>query len=179
MAARRRLAGVLAFAGVLAATGCSNSTSASTSTMTTSSPGTATTSTPAGLAARTANVAVSAAIRAQLVTAGAALNNIPASEYSGLASGLTYYAFDPATDTYWAGARLDPAPSPNPSSPTQAQISSQDAGSYYLFQRPVSGSWKAYAAGNTGPGTACPVVVPAAVLAAGGWPAGSCRPSGA
>ncbi len=114
-----------------------------------------------------------------MVAAGAALNNIPVSEYAGLTPGLTFYAYDRATNTYWAGARLNPAPTPDPSSPTQAQISSQDAGSYYIFRRPPGGSWTAFAAGNTGPGTACPVAVPTPVLTVWGWPAGSCRPTGA
>jgi hypothetical protein len=125
------------------------------------------------------NVAVSDQIRAQLVATGAALNGIPPSQYTGLAPGLTYYALDETTKTYWAGARLVPAPSSNLSSPTRAQISSQDAGAYYLFKRPQSGSWTAYPAGNTGPGSSCPISVPAAVVGIWGWPAGSCRPSGA
>ncbi len=94
------------------------------------------------------------------MVAGAALNNIPVSEYSGLAPGLTYYAFDMGSDTYWAAARLVPAPSAEPSAPTRAQVASQDAGSYYVFSRPKGGSWTADAAGNTGPGTPCPVTVP-------------------
>jgi hypothetical protein len=114
-----------------------------------------------------------------LVDAGAAVNNIPASEYTGLAPGLTYYAFDQVTDTYWAGARLVPAPSSDPSNPTQAQVASQDEGSYYVFRQPKGGSWTAYAAGNVGPGTPCPVTVPTDVLLVWGWPAGSCRPTGA
>lgn len=124
------------------------------------------------------NVAVSDQIRSQLVAAGAALNGIPPSQYTGLAPGLTYYALDKTTGTYWAGARLVPAPSSNPSAPTQAQISSQDAGSYYVFKRPRSGSWTAYAAGNTGQGSPCPISVPAGVVGVWGWPAGSCRPNG-
>jgi hypothetical protein len=114
-----------------------------------------------------------------LVTAASALNNIPASEFSGLAPGLTYYALERSTGTYWAGARLVAAPSSDPANPTRAQVSTQDEGSYYVFKRVGGGSWTAFAAGNTGPGTTCPVTIPPAVLEVWGWPAGSCRPSGA
>jgi hypothetical protein len=180
MVLRRYFAGGLALAGVLGVAGCTSSTGAPSGATTTSAAGGDTTVTTGGQSARGAvNVPVSNGIRAQLVATGAALNNIPASEFTGLTPGLTYYAFDRDTNTYWAGARLDPAPSANPSSPTQAQISSQDAGSYYIFEQPRGGSWTAYAAGNIGPGTACPVVVPAAVLTVWGWAASGCRPSGA
>jgi hypothetical protein len=107
------------------------------------------------------------------------LNDIPVSEFSGLAPGLTYYALDQSTGTYWAGARLVAAPSSDPSNPTRAQVSTQDEGSYYVFRRSGGGTWTAYAAGNTGPGSACPVTIPPAVLQVWGWPAGGCRPDGA
>ncbi len=148
-------------------------------TTTTSAPVTTTTSAPvtttSGSGAQ--NLTVTNAIRSQLVAAGAALNNVPVSEYSGLAPGLTYYALDRATGTYWAAARLVPAPSSDPSKPTQAQIDAQDEGSYTLFTRAPGASWKAYPDGNTGPGTPCPVTVPADVVKVWGWPTGSCRPN--
>jgi hypothetical protein len=178
MRARQALVGAIVVSGSLLVASCSSTPSSNNST-TTSSPvptDAAPTSTTSS-SAEVANVPISDQIRAQLVATGAALNNIPASEYTGLAPGLTYYALDNTTRTYWAGARLVPAPSSNPSSPTQAQISSQDAGSYYLFNRPESGNWTAYPAGNTGPSSSCPISVPAAVLRVWGWPAGSCRPS--
>jgi hypothetical protein len=125
------------------------------------------------------NLTVTDAVRSQLLGAGAAYNGVPVSEYSGLASGLTYYAYDSATETYWAGARLSPVLTPADQPPSQAEISAQDAGSYLIFSQPKGGAWKAYAAGNTGQGTPCPVTVPAPVLAVWGWPAAGCRPSGA
>jgi hypothetical protein len=109
------------------------------------------------------------------LAAGAAVNNIPVSEYTGLAPGLTYYALDRATETYWAGARLVPAPSSDPSSATRAQVASQDDGSYYIFRQPLGGNWTAYATGASGPDTPCSITVPAAVVQVWGWPAGSCR----
>jgi len=139
----------------------------------------ATTSAPSTTmrSATAANLPVTDALRTQLVAAGAALNNIAASEYTGLAPGLTYYALDTTTGTYWAAARLVPAPSANPSDPTRAQVASQDAGSYYLFEQPRGGGWTAYPDGNSGPATPCPMPVPPGVLQVWGWAAGNCRPA--
>jgi FlaG/FlaF family flagellin (archaellin) len=167
--------------------GCSSSSTAGRSTTTLgpaqtaagTSSTTSTDSTSSTTSSQAVNVPVSDQIRAQLVDAGAALNKISISEYTGLAPGLTYYAFDRATGTYWAGARLVPAPSRDPANPTQAQVASQDAGSYFLFSQPQGGSWTAYAAGNVGPEAPCPTTVPSEVLAVWGWPSGSCRPTGA
>ena len=169
--------------------GCSSSSSPapSTSSPSTSAPATTTTSagsttasSAAAAAARSAvNVAVTDQVRSQLVAAGAAVNAIPVAQYRGLAAGLTYEALDRSTGTYWAGARLVPAPSSDPSNPTRAQVASQDDGSYYIFRGGPGGTWTAYAAGASGPQTPCPVTVPAAVVAVWGWPAGSCRPPGA
>ena len=191
MSPRTALAAAVLVAGSsLALAACSTSTPSTqgtTTTTATSAPVTTTTSAPvttttsapvtttSGSGAQ--NLTVTNAIRAQLVAAGAALNNVPVSEYSGLAPGLTYYALDRATGTYWAAARLVPAPSSDPSKPTQAQIAAQDEGSYTLFTRAPGASWKAYPDGNTGPGTPCPVTVPAGVVKVWGWPNGSCRPT--
>ncbi len=179
----RLVFGALAVAGSLSVAACStaphaqpapaSSNPAPTGTAPSSTAPSSTT--PSGAAV---DVTVSDQVRAQLVASGAALNGIPPSQYTGLAPGLTYYALDEATGTHWAGARLVPAPSSNPAAPTRAQISSQDAGSYYVFKRPESGSWTAYPAGNTGQGSPCPISVPAAVTGVWGWPAGSCRPPG-
>jgi hypothetical protein len=181
---KRILAGaVLGTIGLVVA-GCSSpSPSAqSNSTTSTSLPSTTTStgaqSSTTTSAAQAVNVPVTNQIRSQLVAAGAALNNIPVAQYSGLAPGLTYYALDTATQTYWAGARLVPAPSSDPSNPTRAQVASQDEGSYYVFTQPKGGSWTAHAAGNVGPSTPCPVTVPASVVAVWGWPSGGCRPAG-
>ena len=192
MRKRTGIAVALGVVAALAVTGCSSTSSTASSTTTSTTSGSSshatvtTTSSSVPQASTTTttgpatNVPVTNQIRSQLVAAAAALNNIPASEYTGLAPGLTYYALDNQTNIYWAGARLVPAPSTDPSQPTQAQVSSQDTGSYYVFQQPQSGgAWTAYASGNEGPGAPCPVTVPAAVLTVWGWPAGSCRPAGA
>lgn len=113
-------------------------------------------------------------VRSELVAAGAALNSLPPSDYTGLAPGETYYAYDASTGTYWAGAALIPSPSSTP-----AQVSAQDDGAYLLFDRPADGPWKAFAVGLAGTpdGSTCPIAVPAGILQLWNWPPGSCRPS--
>jgi len=159
--------------GALALAGCSSGTSQaakSSSTVSTTSTIAPSTST----APSTSNLVVTDATRAALEAAGAALNSLPAAAYTGLRPGETYYAYDSATRTYWAGAGLLPSPSSTP-----AQVSTQDDGAYLLFDRPQGGPWKAYGVGLAGSpeGTPCPVMVPDAILALWGWPAGSCRPA--
>ena len=72
------------------------------------------------------------AIRSQLVAAGAALNSLSPSDYTGLRPGETYYAYDATTQTYWASGGLSRAPSSMP-----AQVAAQDDGAYLLFLRPA------------------------------------------
>ena len=118
------------------------------------------------------NLVVTDQLRSALVAAGAALDQLPASDYTGLRPGETYYAYDASTQTYWAGAGLAPS-----SSSTPAQVASQDDGAYTLFRHTGSAPWTAYAVGVAGTeGSTCPTSVPAAVLALWGWAPGSCRP---
>jgi len=120
------------------------------------------------------NLVLTDAIRAQLVAAAAKLNGLPASAYSGLVHGESYYGFDPATNTYWAGGALDPSPSSQ-----QAEVSVQDDGGYYVFEEPAGGSWTASAEGMAGiEGATCSVSVPAALVALWHWAAGACHPAG-
>jgi hypothetical protein len=174
-----------AFAGgALVLGACSTTPGAqptTTTTTTASSPSSTSTSTAGGSTTTSptvSNLAVTDAIRSQLLAAGAAAEGAPVAQYNGLVTGLTYYALDRSTNTYWAAARLSPIITPGNQPPTQAEISSQDAGSYLVFSMPQGGAWKAYLAGNTGPNTPCPVTIPAGVLKVWGWAAGSCRPAG-
>ncbi|MDP9075646.1 MAG: hypothetical protein M3N98_16045 [Actinomycetota bacterium] len=128
------------------------------------------TSTPAASGAAQ-NLAVTNDVRAQLVQTVAAGNNLPASAYTGLQPGRTYYAFDPQTATFWAGAALVPS-----SSSVPAQVSVQDDGSYFLFHHSTGQGWTAQAVGVAGiAGTKCPTTVPASVLALWHWAPGTCR----
>lgn len=166
---------VLAAVAIVAA-GCSGSPS-SQAPASTSSTGAA--ASPATSPVRGAkNLIISDTVRTQLIAAVAAQNRVAPSEYSGLRQGLTYYAVDTTTETYWAGAQMVAAPSPNPNQPTQAQVSSQDEGSYYVFEEPRGGTWKVYATGGTPQLGACGITVPPAIIQAWGWPSGTCRSPG-
>jgi hypothetical protein len=156
---------------------CSASPAGNAARTTTSRPAsTSGTTTPATTTSlpTTSNLVVTNEIRSQLVAAGAALNSLPASDYTGLSPGETFYAYDASTGEYWAGAALVPSPSSTP-----AQVSAQDDGAYLLFNRPSDGPWKAFAVGLAGTpdGSTCPIAVPAGILSLWNWPPGSCRPA--
>lgn len=182
----RRISAALAVAGLAAIVGCgSNSGTPATTTAgaptTTGSSTTATATQPSttpatgttGSSSTAQNLLVTTALRAELLAAGAASHNLPVSAYTGLVPGRTYYAYDPATATYWAGAALVPSRSSVP-----AQVSVQDDGSYLLFSRTAGSSWQVESVGMTGiAGAKCPVAVPATVLAVWGWAPGTCRPA--
>ncbi len=152
-------------------TAASTSTAPTTTTSAAGSSSTsATTTTAQGTG--TQNLVVTDTLRTQLVQAGAALNSLAPSDYTGLVAGTTYYAYDAATATYWAAAGLVPSEASQ-----QAQVSVQDDGAYLLFQRTATGSWKAQSDGLGGVGgTPCPSDLPGAVVAVWGWAPGTCRP---
>jgi hypothetical protein len=130
-----------------------------------SPPPTTTTSTASDLPQTAENLVVTSSIRAELLAAAAATHDLPVSDYVGLAKGLTYYAYDPTDQLYWAGAALVPSPSS-----FQAQVGVQDDGGYNLFTRTKNGAWVSYNDGlGTVPGAKCAAVVPAAVRDAWGW----------
>jgi len=170
---------ILGGALVLALGACSGGSSNAKSTSTTAAQ-TTTTARTTGSTVRSSsttsptgvqNLPVTDQLRAQLVAAGAALHGTKPSDYNGLRAGTTYYAYDPATKTYWAAGALDPkAPD------GQAAISNQDDGSYLLFTRTATGSWTATNVGQTGPDSTCAKTPPAAVLAAWQWKPGACNP---
>ena len=182
----QRIPGLAALGGLaLAATACG---SAASSTSPAAAGIAATRTTPASAASavppasanpspsatRAENLPLPDATRAQLTAAAASLNGLPASAYRGLVKGESYYGFDPATNTYWAGGALDPSPSSQ-----RAQVSVQDDGGYYIFRKPAGGSWTASAEGLAGiAGTTCSVRVPSALVALWHWPAGACHPAG-
>ena len=163
--------GALAGCSSGGATGAaSTTTTGAVATTTTRGTGTSASNPPTGAAV---NLLVTQDVRGELVQAGAALNGLTAADYDGLLPGMTYYTYDPMTATYWAGTALSPSPAS-----TQAQVSSQDDGSYLLFERPANGAWTARPVGLTGTsdGPPCPVTVPSAILALWNWAPGTCRP---
>jgi hypothetical protein len=167
------------FVGALSLAGCGGGASQAAGAASTPAPASSATagaqpSSPSASATEVENLVLTDAIRAQLVAAAASLNGLPAAGYLGLVHGYSYYGFDPATNTYWAGGKLNPSPSSQ-----QAQVSVQDDGSYYIFKELAGGSWTASAEGMAGiDGSVCSVQVPPVLVALWGWPVGACRPTG-
>jgi hypothetical protein len=111
----------------------------------------------------TRTLPVTPGLEAALLRAGAAAHRLPVADFTGLATGLTYYAYDQGE--YWAAARLVPR-----TTSRAAQVSVQDDGGYDVFTRFVLHGWTAYDDGlGTIAGTRCAVVVPTAVRIAWHW----------
>lgn len=152
--------------------GPTSTTRAPSTTTTTAAPTSSTTGAPGG----PVNLTVTDQVRTELIAAGASVLGVPASEYSGLYRGFTFYGYDPATNTYWAGAALVGAQ-------YDAQVSTQDDGSYILFHRTGDQPWAGLKVGMVGPNgpmfgaTPCPETPPGGILAVWGWPAGTCHPN--
>jgi hypothetical protein len=71
-------------------------------------------------------------------------------DFGGIEPGTSYYAYDPSTHTFWAGARLTAATD-------NGAVALQDADSYFLMEKPAGGSWTVY---PTGFATGCPSNLP-------------------
>jgi hypothetical protein len=100
------------------------------------------------------------------------VHGVPAAEFVGLAPGKTYYAYDPDTMTYWAGAKLRPSPISE-----RAQVSVQDAGSYTLYKKIKGGSWTAFNIGAGDPDPQqCPQNLPLSIMTMWGWDPLYCWP---
>jgi hypothetical protein len=84
------------------------------------------------------NVLVSSAVRSQLTAAYLAMRQIPASDVSGTYPGSVYYAYDPATNTYWARAVFVPSKT----APLNVLANFQDGGSEGLYTKIGSGPWQ-------------------------------------
>jgi hypothetical protein len=164
------------------ATGCGGSSSTTTVTVqktTTVVSTVASTGDGSGTGSTTAssptaqNLVATTAVKRALLAAGAAMHHLPASDYTGLQKGLTYYAFTPSTNTYWAGAALIAS-----TSSQAAQVGDQDDGAYLDFKRAGGGAWRAYPGGLPGTGSfKCMVAIPQSVVTLWGWAAGACHPS--
>ena len=114
---------------------------------------------------------ITAQVVAQLVAAKAAASQLPPSDYTGVLT--DGYAYDPATNTFWAAGAVTASDSSVP-----AQVTVNDQGGYDVFRRTAGGSWTAYDVGTvTGVGVAaCGVAVPATIDTLWGWAPGACRP---
>jgi hypothetical protein len=168
---------LLAAAAALGLARCGGSSGGAPSTVTVtktvSAPSTSTPATSGSTQASTGaqNLVATAAIKTQLLAAGAALHKLPASDYTGLTKGDTYYAYDSSTKTYWAGTQLLAS-----STSQQAQIGNQDDGAYLVFHRSGSRPWKGTETGAANTPSSCGVKVPAGVIAVWNWAPGACHP---
>ena len=117
------------------------------------------------------NLLVTSDLRSQLTAAYVALRQISVSDVSGTRPNSVYYAYDQATNTYWAMADFTPAET----APQEVLVNFQDGGSYGLFTKVGSGPWQARQGG-------IPAVCveseffPKSVLAA--WAISTNRPAG-
>jgi len=151
--ASRRMLGWLGLLAAVPVAGCTASPapgpavpghgrSASPAASTAVSPGTASGSAPAGPRG-VDDLAVSRQVRNELTAAYVDYRGISLADIAGTRPGTVYYAFDPATHTYWAQA--DFAPSSTASA--KVLVSFQDGASIGLFTRTGNGSWQVQLAG--------------------------------
>ena len=145
----------------------------SSATTTISTKATTTTNVSKSSTGLTRELIVTSAVRASLLDAAAAYHQLPAADYVGLDAGTTYYAFDPATNHYYAAAGLRPSPHSLP-----AQVGTQDDGAYNRSTRAArTSTWTVYNDGLGGvQGTKCPLVIPSAVLKVWDWHVKTCYP---
>jgi len=92
--------------------------------------------TPSGIQ----NLVISTAEKSDLASAFVALKGISLSDLSGggPTPGSTYYAYDPATNTYWALASFEPSSAASQS----VLVGFQDGGSMGMFRKTGAGSWQ-------------------------------------
>jgi hypothetical protein len=83
-------------------------------------------------------------VRQELTAAFADYKGISPSDIAEIEPGSAYYAYDPATDTYWA--RADFLPSRTAS--FKVLVGFQDGASIGLFTRFANGSWQVQLGGN-------------------------------
>jgi hypothetical protein len=102
------------------------------------SPPVATSSAAPGSSTGFQNLAVSAAVRSELLDAYAAGKNIPVSDVAGTRPGSVYYGYDPATQTYWAMANYEPTTT----DPLSVMVGFQDGGSLGYYKKAGSGPWQ-------------------------------------
>jgi hypothetical protein len=154
-ASRRMLCrGLLGLLAAVAVAGCTASPasgpaapghgrSTSPSALTAVSPAAASGSASAGPGGVRA-LAVSPDVREELTAAFADYKGISPSDVAGIRPGSAYYAYDPATGTYWALADF----LPSRTAPSNVLVGFQDGASIGLFTRFADGSWQVQLGGE-------------------------------
>jgi hypothetical protein len=118
------------------------------------------------------NLPLTPDVRAELIQAGAVLTGRPASEFTGLREGQSYYAVDPETGVRWAAAALH-----TDGTHPEAAIQLQDQNSYMSFRQPgiPGATWIPTAIGfGPIPAGQAPCPIPEHIRALWNWPAGKC-----
>ena len=90
------------------------------------------------------NLVISSAVRSELTAAYVAYRRISSSDVAGTRPGSVHYAYDPATDTYWALANF----APSGTAALRVKVGFQDGPSWGFFTRAGSGPWKAQTGGE-------------------------------
>jgi len=166
----------------LGLTGCKIGSTPSAAPAVTSQPASTAASAPASPAAGASsaapassggfqNLAVSTAVRGELLDAFAAYAKIPSSDIGGSRPGSVYYGYDPATQTYWAMATYNPAST----DPLNVTVAFQDGGNIGFFKQVGGGAWQVQLGGEP---PICHELAfyPRAVLAAWALPTTSAAP---
>jgi hypothetical protein len=119
------------------------------------------------------NLTLTDDVRAELIQAGATLTGFPASEFTGLEPGVSYYGYDAQSDTYWASAALSGPKSDD------AAIMLQDQNSYMMFHKSgdPEATWVPIAAGfGPIPAGQEPCPIPQSIRDVWQWPTAKCYP---
>ena len=144
---------VLGWLGLLAVVGVAGCTATSASSPAAPGPGRSagpavTTAVSPGAAADSAagvrNLAVSRDVRSELTAAYTGYRGISLSDVAGTRPGSVYYAYDPATDTYWAEANFLPSRTAS----SKVLVGFQDGASIGLFTRAARSGWQVQLGGE-------------------------------
>jgi hypothetical protein len=144
-------------------------TSPPAATAAASEPAAAPSPTPTGVQ----NLVITSAEKSDLTAAFVAFKGISLSDVLGGAPtpGSVYYAYDPATDTYWALAGFETSPTAS----MQVQVNFQDGGNMGMYRKVGTGAWQVQL-GGVPPWCAESTFFPLPVLAA--WSMPTTKPAG-
>lgn len=167
---RLRVLGWLGLLATVAVAGCTATStpspaapghgrSASPAAATEVSPA-ASSSAPAGTGG-VRNLPVSRDVRNELTAAYVNSRGIPLSDVAGTIPGSVYYAYDPATDTYWAEATFRPSRTAS----FKVLVGFQDGGSIGLFVRAARSGWQVQQGGVPVVCSEVPFFPPAVLMA--------------
>jgi hypothetical protein len=168
---RPRVLGWLGLLATVAVAGCTatstsspaapgHSRSASPAAATAVSPGAASGSAPAGRGG-VRDLPVSRDVRNELTVAYVDLRGISVSDVAGTIPGSVYFAYDPATDTYWAEATFVPSRTAS----SKVLVGFQDGGSIGLFVRAARSGWQVQLGGEPIVCAEVPFFPPAVLMA--------------